>query len=112
MAAGAGLDRDRAALEAEWLDLTRRVLPALAGARQWPIRADHCFQRVLLDTAVGDVWYDVVTKRPAYRFIATDFLAQAVDLGRSLAAGRGDLDGLNRQSLDWRRARKTRHLVD
>jgi len=46
---------DRAALEAEWLVLTRASLPALAIERHWPVSADHCFQRILLDNAVGGV---------------------------------------------------------
>ncbi|MEO0501024.1 MAG: GCN5-related N-acetyltransferase [Pseudomonadota bacterium] len=95
-----GLDRD--ALEAEWLDLTRRRLPALAGPRGWPVRFDHCFQRILLDAACGGVWYDHVAGRPAYRAIEQARLARAVDLGRAVAAGEADLGALNRQSRRWR----------
>lgn len=109
MTAGAGPAGDRAALEAEWLELTRHVLPGLALARRWPIRADHCFQRVLLDATVGGVWYDAVSGRPAFRAIAIDLLARAVALGRSLVAGQSDLAALNRQSLAWRGDRKNRH---
>ena len=93
---------DRAALEAHWLDLTRRALPALAVARGWPVGADHCFQRILLDHAVGGRWYDEVAARPAYRHIALDGLARAVALGEAVAAGDADLDALNAQSLRWR----------
>ena len=102
---GAGPDGDRAALESDWLHLTRVELPGLAGLRGWPIRADHCFQRVLLDVAVGGVWYDAVAERPAYRFIAIDLLRAAVALGRDVADGTQDLPALNRRSLAWRRAR-------
>lgn len=56
---------ERAALEARWLDLTRRVLPGLAVERGWPIRVDHCFQRALLDAVFEDVWYAHVSARPA-----------------------------------------------
>ena len=42
-------DEDRGALEARWLDLTRRTLPGLSAERRWPVRFDHCFQRILLD---------------------------------------------------------------
>ena len=35
----------RIALEARWLDLTRRVLPPLAATRDWPVSEDHCFMR-------------------------------------------------------------------
>ena len=102
----AGADTRRAALEAEWLTLTRETLPGLAGLRMWPVRADHCFQRILLDAAVGGVWYDAVKARPAYRFIAVDLLEHAVRLGQGAAEGTVDLTTLNRQSLAWRRQRK------
>ena len=105
---GAGPDGDRAALEAEWLDLTRHRLPLMAATRDWPIRADHCFQRVLLDVATGGVWYDAVTGRPAYTFIATALLERAVDLGHAALSGREDVAALNRRSLAWRYERKRR----
>jgi hypothetical protein len=78
------------------------VLPGLAAERDWPVRADHCFQRILLDHAVGGRWYDHVTARPAYRHLAQDALARAVALGREAVAGDADLADLNRQSLVWR----------
>jgi hypothetical protein len=97
---------DRADLESRWLHLTRKTLPALAAARAWPVSADHCFQRILLDHVVGGCWYDHVARRPAYRHLAADALAQAVAAGEALAAGTADLHALNRQSLAWRRSRK------
>jgi hypothetical protein len=97
---------DRARLEDEWLTLTRETLPGLAGLRMWPVSADHCFQRILLDAAVGGVWYHAVAERPAYRFIGAALLERAVALGRAVIAGEADLVGLNAQSLAWRRAGK------
>jgi len=94
---------DRPALEAEWLHLTRTALPEAARERpDWPVALDHCFQRILLDHAVGGRWYDHVAARPAYRHIVEDALARAVALGRAVAAGEADLAALNRQSLAWR----------
>ncbi|MBB4659124.1 GCN5-related N-acetyltransferase [Parvularcula dongshanensis] len=93
---------DRAAIEAEWLDLTRRKLPAVAEARGWPIRFDHCFQRVLLDAAFGDVWYKHVEGRPAYAHASDAALSRAVALGEAILEGRADLPALNRQSLAFR----------
>lgn len=95
-------DERRETLERRWLELTRKVLPALAEPRAYPIRADHCFQRVLLDHAVGGCWYDHVAGRPAYRHIADDALARAVALGEAVAAGQAELAALNYQSLRWR----------
>ncbi|OQW48328.1 MAG: GCN5-related N-acetyltransferase [Proteobacteria bacterium SG_bin6] len=93
----------RAALEARCLDLTRLALPAVAAARGWPIRADHCFQRVLLDAACCGVWYDRIAGRPAYAHAPAPLLAEAVRLGEAVLAGAVALAPLNRQSLAWRR---------
>jgi hypothetical protein len=93
---------DRAGLEERWLRLTREVLPGLAAGRGWPVRLDHCFQRILLDHAVGGRWYDRVAGRPAYRHLDLERLATAVALGEAVAAGTADLPALNAQSLRWR----------
>ncbi|MGI4731456.1 MAG: hypothetical protein ACRYFW_06890 [Janthinobacterium lividum] len=92
----------RAALEAEWLHLTRSVLPSMATACGWPVRADHCFQRILLDDAFGGRWHDYVTARPAYRHLPDDRLAHAVAAARAVAAGAADLPAMNARSLRWR----------
>ena len=96
---------DRETLEREWLALTRQVLPALAAERGWPIRLDHCFQRVLLDHAVGGCWYEAIERRPAYRHAPPEILEAAVRMARAICDGRCDLDAANERSLAWRRAR-------
>jgi len=92
-------------LESRWLDLTRYRLPRAAPERGWPVRLDHCFQRILLDNAVGGVWYDAILRRPAYRHAPDAVLMAAVDLGEAALAGEADMAALNRASLHWRRAR-------
>ncbi len=99
-----GSGEDRAALEARWLHLTRAALPAVADERGWPVRLDHCFQRILLDGACGGRWYDHVAGRPAYRRCDPAILSRAVALGEAVLAGEGDLPALNRRSLAWRRS--------
>ena len=96
-----GVD-DRRALERHWLTLTRKVLPSLASERKWPVRFDHCFQRILLDNAFGGRWYDFVGQRPAYAHAPDDALARAVALGEAAQDGTVDLANLNRKSLLWR----------
>lgn len=104
---------DRAALEARWLELTRVVLPALASERDWPVSADHCFQRILLDDAVGGCWYAHVAERPAYRHLDAAALRHAVTTAEEVAAGTADLHALNRRSLGYRRKpRSTLPSVD
>ena len=85
--------------------LTRETLPVLAAARDWPVSADHCFQRILLDHVCGGVWYDLVAGRPAYRHISDDQIARAVATAEAVVVGAVDLHQLNAQSLAWRRAR-------
>jgi hypothetical protein len=87
-----------------WLTLTRETLPALAAERAWPVRADHCFQRILLDNACGGRWYDHIAGRPAYAHAGEAILQRAIALGEAAIAGTADLAALNRRSLAWRRA--------
>ena len=89
-----------------YLHLTKEVLPALAqsGGHDWPVCEDHCFQRIILDTICGDVWYAHLD-RPAYKNLTHDQAQRAVDLCRKIAKGRADLQQLNNQSLIWRRKR-------
>lgn len=82
--------------------LTRDTLPGLAAARGWPIRNDHCFQRVLLDVACGARWYDHIAGRPAYRAASDAQLERAVALAEAAVAGDADLAALNRTSLAFR----------
>jgi hypothetical protein len=98
-------------LQARWLALTTEQLPTRARAERWPLREDHCFQRVLLDAACGGRWYDHVAGRPAYRHLDDERLGQAVALGERLAAEPDAvtlLRDLDAQSLAWRGKRPKR----
>nr|WP_295370020.1 GCN5-related N-acetyltransferase [uncultured Sphingosinicella sp.] len=92
----------RVELERRWLELTRVVLPSLAAERGWPVSADHCFQRILLDAVCGGRWYDSIAERPAYRAIDEQRLSAAVELAELVVGGEADLASLNAQSLRWR----------
>lgn len=65
--------------------LTEEVLPALAREQGWPIRFDHCFKRICLDHAFGDVWYNHLP-RPAERHIGGEPLRLAVACAEELLA--------------------------
>ncbi len=90
-------------------DRARRVArprgapPAGGGAdhRDWPVRLDHCFARILLDHACGGPWRDHVAP-PAHANLPADRLEAAIALGEALLAGEADLHALNRRSLAWR----------
>ncbi len=66
--------------------LTEVELPALARERRWPLRFDHCFKRVCLDHAFGDVWYNHLRK-PAEKHIGGAALARAVACAEEILAG-------------------------
>ena len=91
----------RNALEAEWFALTRETMPAAAGERGWPVHLDHCFQRILLDNAVGGAWRDHIAP-PAYRNATDEQLATAIALAKRALSGEADLHALNARSLQWR----------
>ena len=97
--------RPPSALQARWLALTKERLPARARAERWPLREDHCFQRVLLDAVCGGRWYDHVPARPAYRHLDPERLGDAVALAERLATEPDAvvlLRELDAQSLVWR----------
>ncbi len=95
------MQNERATLEARWFALTRETMPAVAKAQAWPVRLDHCFQRILLDNAVGRPWRDAIAA-PAYRNATDQQLSAAIALGEAALDGKADLSALNRQSLVWR----------
>ena len=92
---------DREKLVEDWFALTRQTMPALADERGWPVRFDHCFQRILLDNAVGGAWRDHIAA-PAWRNASEAQLFEAIRLGKAAVAGEEDLAALNRRSLEWR----------
>ncbi|MEM8592129.1 MAG: hypothetical protein AAGF13_06340 [Pseudomonadota bacterium] len=98
---------DHETLITTYLDLTRITLPALAPSRPWPVSADHCFQRIILDNVVGGVWYDHIP-RPAYEHLSLDQARAAAKLALDIKQGTADLSALNDRSLAWRRLARQR----
>ena len=86
-----------------YMRLTREVLPRMARepGRNWPVREDHCFQRIVLDAVCGGVWHTKIP-RPAYRHLSTNQARLAVALCEDIITGKADLRRLNAQSLAWR----------
>ena len=78
---------------------------ARSGERDWPVREDHCFQRIVLDTICGGAWYDHLD-RPAYKHLTKEQAQRAVELCKDIIEGRADLKQLNQQSLIWRGKRQ------
>lgn len=87
---------------ARFKQLTEAALPARAREARWPIRLDHCFKRICLDYAFGDVWYNHLP-RPAERHLAGEPLQRAIQCAEDLLAGdRALLDQRNTESLRYR----------
>lgn len=93
----------RSEREAEWLRLTREAMPAVARERGWPVRLDHCFQRVLLDAELGSPWTERLVGRPAYRTVDDTTLDALIARADAVLAGEADLHLLNQASLRGRR---------
>ena len=83
-------------------ELTEQELPELARREKWPVRFDHCFKRICLDNAVGDVWHKHVP-RPAERHLREPELTRAIEFAEQIRAGGvAVLRELDRNSLRWR----------
>jgi hypothetical protein len=92
---------DTTALRAEYRELTAERLPARA-TPAWPVQADHCFQRIVLDALFDDVWYDYVADRPAVESLTADQLREAIAIAESMLDDPDRAAELNRESLRYR----------
>ena len=90
-------------LVSQYMVLTKEIMPNLARTshRHWPVRNDHCFQRIVLDAVCEGVWYNHLL-RPAYKNLTHDLAENAVNLCNDIISGDTDLVALNTQSLKWR----------
>ena len=73
----------------DYMHLTKTVLPSMArsGECDWPVREDHCFQRIILDTICGGVWYDHL-QRPADKHLTNNQPQRAVELCQDIVEGK------------------------
>ena len=86
-----------------YMHLTKEVLPSLAKKKSpdQPVYEDHYFQRIVLDTICGGIWYEHL-KRPAYKNLTDEQAKLAVELCEDIVNGKANLNQLNQQSLSWR----------
>ena len=96
-------EKDMQELINSYLHLTKNVLPSLAkdGSRTWPVVEDHCFQRIVLDTICGGIWYEFID-RPAYKHLTMEQVSAAVQLCEAIIDGNSNIQELKQQSLIWR----------
>jgi hypothetical protein len=93
-------------LRQQYLELTNQVLPQLALQRHFPVRHNHCFQRIILDNLLGRCWYEVLQrgKEPAYKQLTEAQLQEAIALAQAIVDQPNEyLHQLNQNSLSWRR---------
>lgn len=111
-------DSELEAARSCWKTLYGETLPEAARRRcttqkEWPVRLDHCFARIILDHAVGGgtVPWTQCIKAPAYKNMSLAQLRGAIGLGNDVLAGRADLAALNRTSLAVRGKRGPERAV-
>lgn len=85
-------------LTEQYLDLVNHQLPAAAQHGQYPVRFNHCFARIILDTICGCPWYEVV-ERPAYKHLSSEQMHQAIALAHQFLDDPQTCHAANRQSL-------------
>jgi hypothetical protein len=90
------------ALLAKWFTLTRDTLPSMVTQHRWPIRFDHCFQRVCLDHVFSGPWKQHIAA-PAYKTLTQIQLSHAVGIAESIIYNPDSLRKLNTQSISWRK---------
>jgi hypothetical protein len=92
-------------LRTRYLELTNQILPNLAASRHFPVRYNHCFQRIILDNLFGCCWYEVLERQrePAYQQLTEEQLEQAIELANTIIAQPNTyVQQLNQNSLRWR----------
>lgn len=95
----------REELVTEYERLTKRILPQMAKEQKWPIRWDHCFQRIVLDNAFEGCWYSHLDRKkgPAIKQISIEALGRAVELAQQMEVDGVDIVlELDAHSLAWR----------
>ncbi len=89
-------------LTRQYLDLVNRQLPEAARRdSRYPVRLNHCFARIILDTLCGDEWYQYIPK-PAYKHMSERQLQDAIALGHQFLADPQACVEANQASLQYR----------
>lgn len=92
-------------LRTRYLKLTNQVLPELARQRQFPVKYNHCFQRIVLDNLFGCCWYEALDRKDtAYKQLTEEQLERAIAIAESMIIQTNEhTHQLNRNSLRWRK---------
>lgn len=92
-------------LRQRYLELVNQVLPEQAKSRQFPVRFNHCFARIILDNLFNCCWYDVLDRKKgaAYKQLSALQLQQAIEIAEAIINNPDSyIQQLNQNSLRWR----------
>ena len=92
-------------LRTKYLNLVNKELPSLASQRQFPVRFNHCFARIILDNLFGCCWYEAIDRKrgAAYKQLSTEQLKQAIEIAEATIDNPDSyIQQLNQNSLRWR----------
>ena len=92
-------------LRAKYLELVNQELPAQAKKRDFPVRFNHCFARIILDNLFGRCWYEALDrkKEAAYKQLSEAELKRAIAIAEALIDSPDSyIQQLNQNSLRWR----------
>ncbi len=92
-------------LQNRYLELINKVLPQIAKKRQFPVKFNHCFGRIILDNLFGCCWYEVLERKQgsAYKQLTEEQLSKAIALAEAMIAQPNEyIVQLNYNSLRWR----------
>ncbi|MEL6579768.1 MAG: hypothetical protein AAFQ14_08450 [Cyanobacteria bacterium J06621_12] len=94
-----------AELRSRYLALVNQELPLQAKQRQFPVRLNHCFARIILDNLFHRCWYETIDRKKgaAYKQLSTEQLEQAIAIAENIIAFPDSyIQELNQNSLRWR----------
>ena len=89
----------------QYLELINQKLPEEAEKRDFPVRFNHCFARIILDNLFQRCWYEAIDRKKgaAYKQLSESELTKAIALAQEIV-DRPDsyIKELNQNSLRWR----------
>lgn len=92
-------------LRERYLELIKQELPDLAKQRNFPVRFDHCFARIILDNLFGHCWYEALDRKKgaAYKQLLVEQLHEAIEIAEAIINNPDSyIQELNKNSLRWR----------
>ena len=92
-------------LRNRYLELVKQELPRLVKQRNFPVRFDHCFARIILDNLFGCCWYEAIDRKrgAAYKQLSVEQLSEAIEIAEAIINNPDSyIQQLNQNSLRWR----------